>query len=747
MRIRMMMAMLLAAAVTAAGLAGCSAGSDGEKDKDKTKGRYVEKQMEFPAKEGENIVGFTEGNDKEILIFTNSQTEKKNKVYRYNGSQFTEEDASWLNADSNKGTLSNVSKGDDGNLYALYVDDTAKSQLIKYNGEGASQEISIPENAETVTESGMEMYPYVSDIHVDKDGNIFLAYPITGEVVMYDQETGDKIRSFSGNPFNGLLKMPMDVKEDRILLISQDGSGFTCYDTNTGEVTDEIKYTDMNAGVLKLGDNNDCVYADSKGLHHMTLGGSVSEDLMGGNASSLGTPQSDILSLLELQKEEYTVLLQTQNASGASTYQILQYVYDESAKATPDSILTIYGLRESRAVRQAIAKFQQEHADVGIEYKTGNAGEGTGTKADSIRALNTELLGGSGADIIMLDGLPADSYIEKGVLADLDDVLKEVKKESAILDNIIDPYKKDGHIYQLPTRYGIPLFTGSIEKADVLKSADSLISYMDSHEWEDLMEPADKNELMGLLLNIYYKEIVDDDQKINTELLANLMETAGKMEESEEKTGIFAYGSAEEEEVSAWDVGRMGNPEDEIISSQEIKGVQGMMMPFHYLRKTQEKPSDVNGIFTPHDIAGINKSSENVELAEEFVKMLLSDEIQSVDVEGGFPVNEQAVDALVQSVEENPDENGAAVSIASSSSSADEEGNEEISNEEVITLPHRSEVQLIAEMGKSLTVPVQIDDIIGEMILDGAKTYFDGSRSAKEAAADIAEKADTYLAE
>ena len=751
-KIRKMIAMLLALAFTVTGLAGCHASKDGEKDKDKTKGRYVEKRVDLPAKDGEDIAGFTEGSDKDILLFTISQTDKTMKAYRYDGSQFTEEDASWLNVDSSTiGTLCKVVKGDDGNLYALFSDDNGQFYLIKDTGEGTGQEISIPENAVSEIKAGNVMYPYVSDIRIDKNGNLFLAYPITGEVVMFDQKTGDKIRSFSGSPFNGLLKMPMDMKDDRILMISPDSSGFTCYDTASGEVADEIKYGDLNAGVVKLGDDKDCVYADAKGIHHLTLGGSVSEDLIGGNASALGTPQSEILSLLEPNKGEYAVLLQTQNASGVSIYQMLRYVYDKSAKATPDSILTIYGLQESRAVRQAIAKFQQKHGDVGIEYKTGNATEGTGTKADSIRALNTELLGGSGADVIMLDGLPSDSYIEKGVLADLSGVLEEVEKESEILDNIIEPYKKDGHIYQIPTRYGIPIITGSSEKTDILKSADSLISYMDSHEWADLMESVNKNELMGLLLNIYYKEIVDDEQKIDTEMLADLMKAAGKVKESEETSGIFVYGSDEEEEVSAWDVGRMGDPDDGILSSQEIKGVQGMMMPFHFLRKAQLKPADVNGIFTPHDIAGINKASENPELAEEFVKMLLSEEVQSVDVEGGFPVNVQAMDTLVQSVEETPDENGAAVSIASSSSSATVDGEENQDagtiQEETITLPPRSEVQLIAEMGKKLTVPVQIDEIIGEMILDGANTYFDGSRSAEEAAADIAEKADTYLAE
>ena len=126
--------------------------------------------------------------------------------------------------------------------------------------------------------------------------------------------------------------------------------------------------------------------------------------------------------------------------------------------------------------------------------------------------------------------------------------------------------------------------------------------------------------------------------------------------------------------------------------------------------------------------------------------MLLSEEVQSIDVENGFPVNEQAMEAWIQSVEETPDEEGGGLSIAVGRASSDS-GEGEASGEEVITFPHQSEVKSIAEIGKKLTVPVQKDDIIGEMILDGAKAYFDGSTTAEEAAEDIAEKADTYLAE
>ena len=60
--------------------------------------------------------------------------------------------------------------------------------------------------------------------------------------------------------------------------------------------------------------------------------------------------------------------------------------------------------------------FQLEHPDVRVELIDGQITSGSTTVSDTIRALNTALLGGNGADLLVLDGLPAESYIEKGIL-------------------------------------------------------------------------------------------------------------------------------------------------------------------------------------------------------------------------------------------------------------------------------------------------------------------------------------------
>ena len=60
------------------------------------------------------------------------------------------------------------------------------------------------------------------------------------------------------------------------------------------------------------------------------------------------------------------------------------------------------------------------------------------TVADRIRALNARILAGDGPDILVLDGLPTESYIEKGILADLNPLLGDLKEE--LLPSVLSAY-------------------------------------------------------------------------------------------------------------------------------------------------------------------------------------------------------------------------------------------------------------------------------------------------------------------
>ena len=55
------------------------------------------------------------------------------------------------------------------------------------------------------------------------------------------------------------------------------------------------------------------------------------------------------------------------------------------------------------------------------------------TESDALKTLNTEIAAGNGPDVILLDGLPVESYIEKGLLEDISDVISRIYKSRFII--------------------------------------------------------------------------------------------------------------------------------------------------------------------------------------------------------------------------------------------------------------------------------------------------------------------------
>ena len=125
---------------------------------------------------------------------------------------------------------------------------------------------------------------------------------------------------------------------------------------------------------------------------------------------------------------------------------LCRYVYDPAK--TVENTLTVYSLEESALMRQAIAEWNNLHPETRIEYTVGmtNA-EGTGaTREDVIRQLNTELLAGTGPDLLILDGLAGDSLIRQGLLTDL----TGLADWSAVRENVLAAYTREDGLYAVP---------------------------------------------------------------------------------------------------------------------------------------------------------------------------------------------------------------------------------------------------------------------------------------------------------
>lgn len=95
---------------------------------------------------------------------------------------------------------------------------------------------------------------------------------------------------------------------------------------------------------------------------------------------------------------------------------------------------------------------------------------GGASAEDALRTLNTELVAGKGPDVLILDGMPLQSFIDKGVLAELSQVISA----DGLIPQVVDPMRTDGKLYAVPTRFTVPVLMGKPETLEGLDSLETL---------------------------------------------------------------------------------------------------------------------------------------------------------------------------------------------------------------------------------------------------------------------------------
>ena len=167
------------------------------------------------------------------------------------------------------------------------------------------------------------------------------------------------------------------------------------------------------------------------------------EQIVDGNLSMLSNPNYTINSAIRLEGDEFLVLF--------ANCKLMRFTYDPDAPAVPENMLKVYSLRESDDMRKAIAGFQSQNPDSFISYEVGMPEGAAVTREDALKKLNTQIMAGTGPDLLIMDDLPIRSYVEKGLLADLTEYLAQYSVENALYDPIINTMKIDGKAY-IPDR-------------------------------------------------------------------------------------------------------------------------------------------------------------------------------------------------------------------------------------------------------------------------------------------------------
>ncbi len=489
-------------------------------------------------------------------------------------------------------------------------------------------------------------------------------------------------------------------------------------------------------------------YATRDGIFAHVMGGGVVEQAADGALCSLQAPDVETCSMAVLDQCFYLVVF-----GGNDGSRLLKYQYSADVPSVPQNEITVYSMYEDDNLRQVITQFQKLHPDTYVNFEIGMSGDDGVTVSDALRTLNTEILAGSGPDVLLLDGFAIDTYVEQGLLADLSGIAGEIKDSEGLMENVSGVFEREGVLPAIPARFGIVTAVGDPELAAGIDSPDALESVAAQ---EGALDAFQVSILPDILYRVCAGAWKNEDGTLNQEKLADYVNAVVRITDAwtesateEELENLRNYQSGERYNWGVYqeiglkgdDIGLVGL--ELLMNPHQVRlGALYRMWDYCGLTSMNKETGccsvlqpELSGekFFVPCCVLGIVSTSRAQEQAGEFVKYVLSAEGQKMADSDGFPVNRTAFDAMLS------DGKGNLGGVSSSY------GDEYFSLD--YTWPSQEELDALSEMAQQVTAPVEDGRVQHDVVLEEMKRCLNGETSADEAVNAIMQRINLYLAE
>ena len=419
-------------------------------------------------------------------------------------------------------------------------------------------------------------------------------------------------------------------------------------------------YTFQNMYLLP-GEEQTVYTIGGKGIHRHVIGGNMMEQIVDGSLSMLSNPQYYTISMMQLEGDAFLGLY-TGN-------KLIRFTYDPDVPSVPEQVVKLYSLQENANIRQAVSRYQVQHPDVFVSYEVGMGSGDSVTREDAIKKLNTQIMAGEGPDLLVMDDLPFDSYVEKGMLADLTDYLAQYSAEEPLFDNVIEALKKDGKAYVAPATIGIPQIAAAAEGMENVKDLSDLADVMEQlrqeHPGESIMGIGGAAALLKRLAATSAPKWITADGSIDREVLQEYLEQCKRIYDiqmdSLDQEMVATYEERMGRLAEYYGVGMEQIDWEAYLDLMSYLGKEQHMMigwmcaQYGYLelvslsRNEASKDAKVipmqgqcTKVFKPATMLAVSAASGQIDAAKDFMSTFLSAEVQSEY--DGLPLNQNAFD-------------------------------------------------------------------------------------------------------
>ena len=557
-----------------------------------------------------------------------------------------------------------------------------------------------------------------STINID-EGESYLDSVLCGQdfYLLVEDETGTKqIRKYDLSE-----QIWENVENEELVQALKKATGYGCL---AADPSAEMLYTE-GKGIVKYSVEKDEI------TH------AINEEVLKNCIDTINEPVTG----LAVQGENIVVCTAGKSGNESNLYFLQKEQTKKTEKDKTDTgkntVLKIYSLKENSMIRSSLAFFRREHTDISINYTVGYTGEDGFSVSDAIRKLNTEIMADEGPDIIVLDNLPVEEYISKGVLEAVTDIVNEKKDE--IFFNMIEGYNKESEIFCVPTTFRIPVIIGNSEVVSA-ESSNAVIDQMEQQESPVLT----RQDFPYAAMNMFVTSDMVEKDGMNEEKLTAYYNDLLRLKEMGNVTDKIVDESdySMDQTVDIFPYGESDVPSD-IYFGEAKAGVGQIAYVDSYIKlNSARKQADIQfdylnksggNYYIPTEVLGINSRSSSKDAAKEFLSLYLTEEVQNTNTMG-FSINRNSM------------RNSAAVTDSPQYYSTIYKNLEDTSGLDLYTLS-TDEFNELLQFVELVDTPVRVDAVVTETVMEQADKILYEGLDVQTAVQTVCDKINLYLKE
>lgn len=483
----------------------------------------------------------------------------------------------------------------------------------------------------------------VASMQLTQDGDLLIEEG--GKLTLLDAGTFEEKRQF------GAGEADIDgysCRGDTLYLTAADA--VQSYSLSTGEIEGSFDtletvrsfyafgaMSSRASGRLLLPDANreTLYYCDQNGIFAHADGGRLVEQIVEGPGSSLSLPTRKPLALCALP-EGFAILFEE-----GEGYHLSRFQYTEGARPHKGelTVYTISNFRDGR-LRQAIG-FYELDSGMRVNYQVGqpvdSEGRLTVSLSDAMRTLSTELMAGNGPDVLVFNGMPPRSMVEKGVLLDLGPLAGPHLETGEWLPGIADGFRQaDGSLYGIPMSFSLPAVFADHETLQKVQDFDSFTGWAERLAAENPgLRPCEVLST-DYLFSFFYP------------LCHNAWEGPGNPEEPISRfldniqrlqaLDVPDIPILNDLDIAAWHEGRTALAMGTLSSVSHLAQMASLLSSSGREGKLQLMGGFGEACFLPGSILSVNANGQCAQ-AQRFIETVLDSRCQTYEYFDGMPVN------------------------------------------------------------------------------------------------------------